>query len=337
ITLLLLTLAVACGSSQPANDSGSPATGTGASGESSSSGTGTYAPTTMNWLIPYSPGGGTDVLARSISQVMNSEGISDATFTFEYKPGGSGAVGLAYLIEELKGNDYTLFPVVTSVLTSKIKGDVPYSHRDLTLLARLGLDPNAILVSKSSPFQTIQDLVEEGRKREILVGGTGVGGSGDIVANLLVKTTGISYRLVPFESGGELTTAMLGNQVDFIVNSPNESWEQIVAGEIRALAVTTEERLPDLPDVPTLRENGWDVVYYTFRGVGMPPGVSDQARTYWEEKFRALAESEAWQREYLAKYQIIPAYMPGDEFAKYLDEAYSFYEQQLQDLGLVKP
>lgn len=290
----------------------------------------------ITWIIPYAPGGGTDNLARMSGKYLNELKILENPMVYENRPGAGGATGMTYFIETHKGNPYVLKPVVTHVITPAIRGDANVNYKDITLIGRYGLDEHLIMVKADGPYKTIKDLIEAAKTRKVSGGGTGTGATDHLVTITLAKAAGVNLAYVPFQSGGEVTTALLGGHIDFIVNNPNESLSQIQSGKFRALAVAAENRLKMLPDVPTLKESGYNVVFQLFRGVSAPPGIPEDARKALEAAFKKLVEHPTFQKEYFEKFGITPAWLGGEDFKKYLDEQDKMYRQLLGELGLAK-
>lgn len=287
-------------------------------------------------IVPYAPGGGSDNLARTAVKFLNQKKIISNTFQVENRAGASGATGMAHFIDTYKGNPYALMPVVTQVLSPKIRGDAKYDYNDMTLVARIGIDDHVVLVKKESAFQSVKDLVAEAKKRKVTVGGTGVGATDHLTALTMGQAAGVELAYVPFQSGGEVTTALLGGHVDFIINNPNESLEQIKSGKFRALAIAAEKRSELLPDVPTLKEQGINAVFQLFRGFAAPPGIPEDALKFYEQAFKKLFDDPDYQKEYLKANGIAPAYLNGADFKRYLDDQSKVWTGLLTKAGLVK-
>lgn len=290
----------------------------------------------ITFVVPYSAGGGSDNLARFAGKYLNEQKILTNSFVYENKPGASGGTGLNYVVEQLKGNDYALMTVTTQVVNPKITGQTKYNFNDVTLIARLGLDEHVLIVNANSPYKTAKDLVEAAKTKKVTVGGTGAGNTDHLISILLGKKAGVQFAFVPFKSGGEVTTALLGGHVDFIINNPNESLDQIKAGKLRAVGIAADKRIDMMKDVPTLKELGYDVVMQLWRGVAAPPGISEDARKHLEAAFKKLTENAAYRKDYFDKNGITPAFQTGAEFKKWLEGENKKYTDLLTELGMAK-
>lgn len=288
----------------------------------------------ITWNVPYAPGGGSDNLARVAGKMLNDQKIISNTMVYENRPGAGGATGMTHFIEAQKGSPYALMTVVTQVITPKIRGDAKYNYNDVTLIARIGLDEHLILVNAQSPYKTVKDLVEAAKTKKVTVGGTGTGATDHLVTITLGKVAGVQFAYVPYQSGGEVTTALLGSHVDFIISNPNEALGQIQSGKFRSVGIAADKRIDMVKDVPTLKEQGYDVVFQLFRGIAAPPGIPEDARKYLENAFKKLVEDPTYKKEYLDKNGITAAYQTGADFKKYLDEQNQMYEKLLGELGL---
>ena len=155
------------------------------------------------------------------------------------------------------------------------------------------------------------------------------------VANI-EKKAGISLNYISFDSGGQVMTNLLGGKVDSAMANPSEAYEQMRAGKVRALGVTSPQRLADLKDVPTLKEQGVDYVVAQFRGVAGPKAIPADVVTYLEEAFRRVAKSEQWKTDYLEKYQQADGFMGSADFTKFMDEFFKENEQSFKELPSLK-
>jgi len=212
------------------------------------------------------------------------------------------------------------------------------TFRELTLICNLALDEQLIVVKADSRFKTIQDIIAEAKKRpgELTVAGTGAGQDDQICQRVFERSAGIRFRYVPFKSGGECITALLGGHVDMIWANPPEFVPQWEAKMVRPVAVAKLTRMPDFPDVPTLKEIGHTVTYFFYRGIAAPQGIPAETAAFYENMFKRLAESSAWKEKYLTKYMLSPAWMGSKEFAKVVAQNEEESKEILKDLGLLK-
>lgn len=294
-----------------------------------------YPDKAIEFVVPYAPGGGSDNMARTITSILQRDGIFTKTITVVNREGGSGTVGQAYVAGK-KGNNYTLMTMTSGVITNEFVLDTDQSYRDFTPIARLALDQLLIIVKADSPFQTIEDLINKAKEQPDAVswGGTGLGGEDSLLLAQIEKEAGVQLNYVSFDSGGEVQAALLGGHVDVASSNPNEVLGQLEAGEIRALAIAGEERLDLLPDVPTLKEKGINAVYEQTRGILGPPDMDPEAVEFWAEVFRQLSESETWQTEYIKTNMLRSGYLPPDEFKQAMDAESERMRALIDEMGL---
>jgi len=241
---------------------------------------------------------------------------------------------MAYTAEK-KGQDNAIMAVTSSFLTTPLQGGTDLNYQMFTPIARLGLDPYVLVATKNSNFKTFDDFVKAGKERSLTFGGTAIGSGEHMLAIEISEATNINTEYVPFEGDGQVTTALLGGHIDVTANNLNALLEYIENGDVIPLAVSSANRLKKLPDVPTLKELGYDIEWVLFRGISGPPEMPAEAAKWYEEKLKALSENPKWQQEYMDKYMVESGFMGGEEFKRYLDEMNAVYEENLKKLGIV--
>jgi putative tricarboxylic transport membrane protein len=290
-------------------------------------------------VVPYAPGGGTDNLMRTITAIMEANKLSPVPLNVVNRAGGSGAVGYTYLVGK-KGNDYVIAGATPTIVSGKIEGRVPGDHREgMTTLAIVAIDELMLSVPANSPFKTIQDFIKAAKEKpgQLTVGGTSTNAEDHIFTHMMEKEIGIDVKYVPFNSGGEVTAALLGGHVDAAVENPNEIQAQIEGGKAKNLAVAAEKRLKDAPDIPTFKELGFNVLWDQMRGVVGPAGMSKEALKWWEDSLRKVTETERWQKDYIKRNLLTPVFWTGEEANRYLDTLREKYYKALVDLGAIQP
>ncbi|PAV31109.1 hypothetical protein CIL05_00165 [Virgibacillus profundi] len=295
-----------------------------------------YPEETLVWLTPFSTGGATDVFSREIGRLFKETGVVDGTFTYENHPGAGGQIGLGIAIEQRIGDNNTLIPFSSTFSMLPYLQGEEYSYKDLTIVAQYASDYNLVLVHKDSPYKTLDDLIEAGKQEELTISVSGIGGTAHVLSQMLTEETGTNVRAVPFESSGEQLSALLGNNVDFSFNNPSEAFELIESGDIVPLAITSPERIPELPDVPTLVEQGVDLTHEVSRGLALPPGVSDDVRDYWIEKSKELVETPEFQEEYIEPRMMTKVFADADEYKEKLEKEFKETEKALKQAGIIE-
>ena len=287
----------------------------------------------LEFIAGYGPGGGHDTLMRTMASVLSNEGIVDVPISVVNKPGGSSAVAMGYLNSH-EGDGHYLMAITSSHITTPLTSNIGLSYEDFTPIARLGIDPELLMVREGGEYDSIEDLKNAGKT--LNVAGTATGSIEHIVAIAFGEQAGVDINFVPYQGDSDVVTALLSGQVDFIVSNPGNSRDFIEAGTFKALAISTEERVEAFPDVPTFQEQGLDITMSLYRGVTAPAGIDEDAKAWLIEKMRELSENETWRKTYLDANGVVPAFLPGDEFAAYLGETQGVYKEALTDLGLIQ-
>jgi putative tricarboxylic transport membrane protein len=210
--------------------------------------------------------------------------------------------------------------------------------KNLTVLAVVAIDEQLLVVKTDSPFKSVKDVVAEAKKRSgaITVGGTATGQDDQICNRLFERSADMKLRYVPFNSGGEAMTALLGGHVEMIWANPSEFAPQLDAKEVRLLGVAKEERLPYLSGVPTFKEQGFNVIWKMFRSVVAPAGIPRDAIFYYETTFKRMTDSLRWKDGYIKKYMLTSAWMGNEEATKFVAEVEQTCMAVLKELGLGK-
>ncbi|MFI6643378.1 Bug family tripartite tricarboxylate transporter substrate binding protein [Streptomyces sp. NPDC050504] len=297
--------------------------------------TGTQIPG-LRFMVPNTPGGGYDITARTAAKNAEDAGLTHGIEVFNL-PGAGGTVGLARLAGE-HGNGKLAMSMGLGVVGAVHTNKAPKTLADTTPIARLTEEQDIVVVSKSSPYKTIGDLLAAWKADPGKVpvgGGSSPGGPDHLAPMLMAKAAGIAPRdvnYIPFDGGGELLASILGNKVAFGVSGVGEYLDQIEAGELRLLAVTGPERVPGL-DAPTLREAGLDTEFTNWRGIVAPPGLTDAERDKLIALVEKLHASKQW-RESMKKNGWSDAFLTGEEFGDFLEAQNERVETVLKELGL---
>jgi putative tricarboxylic transport membrane protein len=270
-------------------------------------------------IAPAAPGGGWDQTARVMQQVLQRAKIVH-TSSVENIPGAAGTIGLARFIGAERGNGDVVMVSGLIMLGAIVTHASPVTLQEVTPIARLTGEYEAIVVPAASPFRSLDDLIRAFREKpeSISWGGGSAGGSDQMLAGLVADAVGVSPRRVnyiAFSGGGDSMSAILGGQVSAGINGLSEFAPQIEAGTVRALGISSAERLPGVP-IPTLREQGVDVEFENWRSLVAPPGIGPADLERLEKAVGAMVRSAEW-REALQRYRWIDRYLTGGEFARF--------------------
>jgi putative tricarboxylic transport membrane protein len=286
-------------------------------------------------VAPAAPGGGWDQTARAMQQVLQRARIV-RTPIVENIPGAAGTIGLARFIGAERGNSDAVMVSGLIMLGGIVTHGSPVTLGDVTPVARLTGEYEVIAVPAASPFRTLADVLAAFRARPEAIswGGGSAGGSDQILAGLVADAVGVAPRRVnyiAFSGGGESLSAIIGGQVSVGINGLAEFAPHIESGAIRALAISSGERLPGL-DIPTLREQGVDVEFENWRSIVAPPGVSREDVRRLEGTIDAMVKSAEW-REALARYRWLDRYLAGPPFAAFVSQEEARVRDTLRALG----
>jgi putative tricarboxylic transport membrane protein len=287
-------------------------------------------------IVHTGPGGGNDLLARAMVQMIEKEKLLPVRVQVINKPGGNGAVAAAAIAE--KKDDPHALGLITSVWIANAltSAEAKVTVHDLKPIAMLLKEPAVFVVRSDSPYKTLRDFIEAAKAKPgtLKQSGGSVTSRDNIVRQSLQAATGAKWAFVSFQGGGERLAALLGGHVDIMVIEPQEAGEQVRAGKLRVLAQLTEQRLPGYPDVPTLKEAGYDVhLTPQIRAVVAPPAMPADATAYWEAFFGKLHETESW-KKYVHDNQLEDAYAPGAQLKQVIDETGKTLKQTFQEAGV---
>ncbi|QBQ05422.1 tripartite tricarboxylate transporter substrate binding protein [Sporosarcina pasteurii] len=303
------------------------------SAESASSDDGTlpegYPNQTVEVLVGYGAGGGTDLSARYMVEALNVEGIVEQSFIVENMTGADGAIALREL-KARQGNKYTLEAIPEYGL-GLWNNDGDLTIEDFTPIASVATDYQTIAVPGDSPFETIEDFLAAMKKdpKSIVISSAtslsgGVGWKWSKIANAIGAPD--SPTIVPMEGENAALTALLGGDADATFVVPQLATDHLKKGNIKLLAVMTDERVERFSDVPTLVEKEVDVTYYRPRGFWMNGTVSDSVREYWEAAFEKMVETDKW-NEYIDQAGLLNEFMGSEEYTNYIKEEGSLYKE----------
>ena len=273
----------------------------------------------VEFIVHTGPGGGADVLARFMAQVIEKEKLAPVRFQVNNKSGGGGLTAMAYVVEK-KGDDHAVAVFTGNWLTNPlVRKEAKYTIKDMSAVSRLVLEPALIAVKADSPHKTLKDFIEAAKSPGMKQSGGSITSRDNVVRQLLMKSTGANWAYVSFKGGGERIAALLGGHVNMMVVEPQEAGEHIKGGNMRVIATVAEQRLAGFPNVPTIREAGYDVpIVPQVRGIVMPPGVSPDVVAYYEDLFGRMTKTASW-KNYLKEQQFEDGYMKAAELTKFFD------------------
>ncbi|HLQ83079.1 MAG TPA: tripartite tricarboxylate transporter substrate-binding protein [Pseudogracilibacillus sp.] len=289
-----------------------------------------YPEDTLNVIIPFGSGGGTDLYMRKIMDIIEDEDLYDGDIKIENKEGGSGATGWGYMASQ-KGDPYFVGPTSGSFFTTPIVSDTNFQYDSFTPIALMGADDLFFLVDADSDYEDIDDFVDKAKAGKTMK----LGGDGAVSDEMIVNTqfgeeANFDYDYVPFQDAGELTSALLSGSLDAIVGNPQRSLGNIEGGEMRALAYSGEDNFEGLPDVPTFKESGYDVNMSQPRGIILPDDVDPEVEEWWIDTMKEVSETDEW-KEFVETNGMSDRTLFGDDFEEFLEETSDKFEKGLEE------
>ena len=281
-------------------------------------------------------GGGSDLFARALVQMMEKEKLIPAGWQVLNKSGGSGGQAMAYLGEK-KGDAHTISVFTnTWIVTSLTRKQTKFTYKDFTPVARMILEPTVAVVKADSPYKSLKDFVDDAKKNPgklIQVGGT-VSSIDNMFRQLIQKQSGASWQYVDVRSGGERIANLLGGHMHLYFAQPAEVSEHVRGGKVKIIAALTEKRIEGLPNVATVKEQGIDIPILTqVRGVMAPPAIPAESLKYYENLFLRLTKTESW-KQYIKENQLEPAYLDGKGLGRFLDQLADQLRTTLKEAGV---
>lgn len=347
IVALILALALvfglaACGegstgSSGNDNSADSPENGANAPAESEDEPEAAWEPKgSIDFVCPYSAGGGSDVCARTIASIMGN--YCPANCVVQNLTGGGGLVGTSYVYGK-KGDDMTLCTYAPGQLGSAIANSSECGWDAMTQICVLALEEQTLVVQPGK-FKDLQDLIDYSvaHPGEVTLAGTSFGNEDHMCVEMLNRVAGANVTYVTYDSAGDIITAILGGHITGGICNPSEDTSQVNAGTLDCLCSFGEDDIhyiAGFENVPTAKSYGYDIVFTMFRGIAGPPGMSDEALAYWVDVFKQVSEDPAWTDDYVAAKGLKPVFIVGEELQTFLQNQYDMYYDLQKSIGLI--
>ncbi|MDR6215005.1 tripartite tricarboxylate transporter substrate-binding protein [Paracidovorax wautersii] len=291
----------------------------------------------VKMMLPANPGGGWDTTGRALGKALQDAGVASSV-TYDNKGGAAGAIGLAQFVNSSKGDPNALMVMGAVMLGGIITGKPPVNLSQATPIARLTSEYNVFVLPANSPFKNMGEVIAQLKKDpgSVKWGGGSRGSTEHIAAAMIAREVGVDpakINYVAFRGGGEAIAAILGGNVTIGGGGYSEMAEYINTKKMVPVAVTSGERLKG-SSVPTLKEQGVNVEIGNWRGVYAPPGITADQRNALIDMVLKATKSKAW-AEALEKNDWTPAWMAGDEFAKFVDAEFANLRDTMTRAGMV--
>lgn len=288
-------------------------------------------------IVHTGAGGGSDLFARVVAEIINKDRLLPQPVVVVNKGGGGGAVALTHIAGR-RGDPYTVLTVAVGiVLTAYLRTGLDIGPDKIQPLALLGFDSSALAVREDSPYRTVKDLVEAARAspRSVTFAVGSIGGTGHYFAYQVERVAGVRFNIVSMKSGRDAVLAVLGGHVQATTENLSEMLPQVEARQLRILGVPAERRVRGVADVPTLKEQGFDIRLGSGRGFAAPAGVPREAAVALEATFEQVYRSTAW-KEHSARNLFDDVYMSGAEFSRFIAARQPELARYLHEVGLVQ-
>lgn len=310
------------------------------------SATSAWAPTkTVEFIVPAGTGGGADQMARMLQGIVQKHNLMSQPLVVINKSGGAGAEGFLD-VKSSSRNPNKIIITLSSLFTTPLATGVPFSWKDITPVAMLGLDEFVLWVNAQSPYQSTQqfvDALKSSPPNTIKMGGTGSKQEDQIITAAMEQATGAKMTYVPFKGGGDVAAQLAGNHITASVNNPIEAVAQWRAGALRPLCVFDSKRIPLTEkvtettawgDIPTCKESGLDIEYVMLRGIFTTPNASPDQVAYFVDLFKKVRETPEW-KDFMAKGAFNTTFLSGDDYKAWLGQADDQHRALMEKAGFL--
>ena len=299
--------------------------------------------TAAECIAPANPGGGWDFTCRQIGKIMHDIGVVDNPVQITNMAGGGGGLAYSHVVNE-RNDDPDLFVAASSATATRLAQNAfgGMTADQVRFVGAIGADPGVIVVAADSPYQSLTDLVEAIKTDPGSVsfaGGSATGGFDHLKVLMILQRADFTdirkIKYIGVDGGADAITQTVGGFTQAMTGDMSEVVGFLKSGEVRALAVLTEERVPGFDDIPTAQEQGIDVVAVNWRGLYIPKDVSDDTFNTWADKLQKVADSDEW-KEAMAANGLAPFTKVGDDFQGYVDDVVAEIEQLSKDIGVLQ-
>jgi putative tricarboxylic transport membrane protein len=293
-----------------------------------------YPTQRLDWTIAFGPGGGNDIMSRTLISILEKYKLYPGTIVADNKPGGSGAKGWGFVFGQ-KGNPYHITSTSGSFITTPLQANTPWQPASFTPVALLASDDMLLMVSKDSRIRTLQEFIAAAKAKPPSIGGIGAVNIDFSVPQLVTEKAGFTFNYVSFNKPGELITALLSNSLDAAMSNPGEVLGLMQSGDMRALAFSGKSTPAALGTVPTFGELGYDIGISLPRGLVLPPDVPKEAQDWWIATRMMVVATPEW-KEYIDMQLRTENVLYGEDFRGFLQKTQGVFADILRKSGAIK-
>ena len=291
-----------------------------------------YPTEDLDWTIAFGPGGGNDIMARTLVKILEQYAMYPKNIKLENREGGGGATGWGYLLNQ-RGSGYGISTTSGSFITTPLQADTGWTYKDFTPVGLFSSDDALFIVSGDNPIKTWEEWVSFAKdKGSVVVGGIGPVNVDFILHSLLAKAAGYKIEYVPFNEEGQLQTALLSNALDASVSNTGSILGQVEAGAVKPLLYTGVSRLKALPDVRTGEEIGIKGLPSLPRGMILAPDAPQAAQDWWIKTMKEVVKTPEW-KEYLDSNYLTENIAWGQDFFDVVAGTTDDFKKVLTEIG----
>jgi putative tricarboxylic transport membrane protein len=289
----------------------------------------------IEFVVHTSAGGGTDIVARMVAEILTREKLVNQPINVMNRSGGAGAIAYTYF-KGKRGDPHTIMTVASmTLLVQTVRPDMGMGLEHFTPLAFLAQDPQAVMVAVDSPYKTLKDLVEAGKREpnSLSASVASPGGTARMLLWMIERETGARYKMVSFKSGADAILPVMGGHTQFTTENISEGHGAVEGKKLRVLAVSSAQRLTAVPTAPTLKELGYDIHIGTGRGFAMPADVPKEAAARMEANLERVYNNPQW-KEHAERSLYENIWMGSAEYTKHLAQRRGLVLEFLQSIGI---
>jgi putative tricarboxylic transport membrane protein len=297
-------------------------------------------------IVPAGAGGASDQMARLISSIVSKHQLMKQPMIIQIKGGASGAEGAMDTLES-KGNAHKIMVAFSLIYTLPASTNLPFDWRKLNPVAMVALDEFLLWVNAETPYKTAKqflDAVKAAPPDTFKMGGTGSKREDHLITFALEKVYGAKFTYIPYKSGGEAATQLVGKHIDSNVNNPSENIAQWRAGQVRALCVFSAQRMvyktkitadQSWADIPTCASEGVKVEYQMLRAFFLPPGTTKEQAAFYTDLMKKVVGTPEW-KEYVERNALKEDFLTGADFTKFLEKDDAYHRALMKEAGFAK-
>jgi putative tricarboxylic transport membrane protein len=295
-------------------------------------------------VVAAGAGGASDQMARMMQAAVQKNNLMKQPMVVSLKGGASGAEALIYM-KSNEGDPNKVLIAYSLIYMLPLSAKIPFNWRDLTPVSVIALDEFALWVNAQEPYKTVKEFVAAAKSANppLKMGGTGSRREDHVLTVFLEKKTGAKFAYLPYKSGGEAATQLVGNHIAANVNNPSENLEVWRAGQVRPLCVFDKERIEykgkvagDMSwnDIPTCKDEGLDIQYLMLRAMFLPGKVTPEQTAFYVDLFKKLTQTTEY-KDYMEKQALKPIFLTGGDMVKFLEEDDALNKNLMTEAGFV--